>query len=525
MEKFFQAIKRLRPAVQAGKTSRDDALKILMQESGVSEDVAARAADNMIAAKPEVSGGISSLKPDVTFTSTQKKLPDPIDMSVEERTGGMLKEGKEGEYTSTMNQESGAVNVDPSIMTLGDKDAFKYEMAQYRQRREKKMQPVYKKYGAVTERDRSLVDEYVSLDSEDNIILSSSNPKYDKATASIFIQESAEEAAGQAGADIAANILYGRVAENILVDEGLDAFIDYAFNELKKEGLSFNRNLLKRVLKEKYGAKDIPDGFANGGRIGFAEGVGRKGILSALADKLNEIAPGSTAVGKTTKAISDKAKRAEAERELTEGFNRFNKDYPKEYYSIKKGEGTETGTQIVDEKTHQELVAGFNNKLSELEKPEPSVKVVDQKAGKGRFTKAEVLENIINNTIKNFGDDPELGEYVRTAFPNILKEIKANPELANNENVFRNLTTQFIDNPNQRLVVYDDDTVDFFTRGQRRGLGSAEALADELGISLEEAVKIQMMEPEDQVLEIQRRRTLNKRNLNASGGLNYLMGM
>jgi hypothetical protein len=76
------------------------------------------------------------------------------------------------------------------------------------------------------------------------------------------------------------------------------------------------------------------------------------------------------------------------------------------------------------------------------------------------------------------------------------------------------------------LVVYDDDTVDFFTKGQKRGLGSAKALADEFGISMEEAVKIgQMMEPEDQVLEIQRRRTLNKRNLNASGGLNYLMGL
>jgi len=522
MEKFFQAIKRLRPAVQAGKTSREDALKILMQESGVSEDVAETAVKNMVGAQPEVPGGITSLKPDVTFTSTQKKLPEPIDMSVEERTGGMLKEGKEGEYTSTMNQESGAANVDPSIMTLGDEDAFKYEMAQYRQRRERKMQPVYKKYGAVTERDRSLVDEYVSIDSEDNIILSSSNPKYDKATASIFIQESAEEAAGQAGSDIAANILYGRVAENILVDEGLDAYIDYAFKELKKEGLTFNRNLLKKVLKEKYGAKDTPEGFANGGRIGFAEGVGRKGILSALVDKLNDIAPGSTAVGKTTKAMNEAAKRKRAEEEM---FKNFQERNPKEYYSIKKGEGTETGTQIVDEKTHQELVAGFNNKLSELEKPEPSVKVVDQKAGKGRFTKAEVLENIINNTIKNLGDDPELGEYVRTAFPNILKEIKANPELANNENVFRNLTTQFIDNPNQRLVVYDDDTVDFFTKGQRRGLGSAEALADEFGISLEEAVKIQMMEPEDQVLEIQRRRALNKRNLNASGGLNYLMGM
>jgi hypothetical protein len=451
-----------------------------MQESEVSEDVAETAVKNMVGAQPEVPGGITSLKPDVTFSSTQKKLPDPIDMSVEERTGGMLKEGKEGEYTSTMNQESGAANVDPSIMTLGDEDAFKYEMAQYRQRRERKMQPVYKQYGAVTERDRSLVDEYVSLDSEDNIIYSSSNPKYDKATASIFIQESAEEAAGQAGSDIAANILYSRPAENILVDEGLDAYIDYAFKELKKEGLSFNRNLLKRVLKEKYGAKDTPDGFANGGRIGFAEGVGRKGILSALADKLNEIAPGSTAVGKTTKEMNEAAARKRAE---------------------------------------QELFAGFNKRLSELEKPEPSVKVVDQKARQGKFTAAEILLQRLNNTLKT-----EKDPYVQETFPNFIKEIEANPKLAEDPKVQEAFGLRDLPE-NQRLVEYDDGTFDFFTRGEKRGLGSAKALADEFGISMEEAVNIQMMEPEDQVLEIQRRRTLNKRNLNASGGLNYLMGL
>jgi len=74
---------------------------------------------------------------------------------------------------------------------------------------------------------------------------------------------------------------------------------------------------------------------AMGGRIGFKDGVGRKGILSALKDKLNEIAPGSTAVGKTTKAISDKAKRAAAERELTQDFNRFNKKFPAEGDSFK----------------------------------------------------------------------------------------------------------------------------------------------------------------------------------------------
>jgi hypothetical protein len=38
-------------------------------------------------------------------------------------------------------------------------------------------------------------------------------------------------------------------------------------------------------------------------------------------------------------------------------------------------------------------------------------------------------------------------------------------------------------------------------------------------------MKIKTMEPEDQILEIERRRALNKRKLNAEGGLNYLMGM
>ena len=90
MEKFFQAIKRLRPGVQSGKVSREQALRELVQESGISEDVAETAVKNMISSAPEVPGGITSLKPDVTFTPTQKKLPEPIDMSVEERTGGML---------------------------------------------------------------------------------------------------------------------------------------------------------------------------------------------------------------------------------------------------------------------------------------------------------------------------------------------------------------------------------------------------------------------------------------------------
>jgi len=562
MEKFFQAIKRLRPAVQAGKTSRDDALRILMQESGVSEDVAARAADNMIAAKPEVSGGISSLKPDVTFTSTQKKLPDPIDMSVEERTGGMLKEGKEGEYTSTMNrdknnltdddpmgdlekivknegnvglpndQASGAANVDPSIMTLGDEDAFKYEMAQYRQRRERKMQPIYKKYGAVTERDRSLVDEYVSLDSEDNIILSSSNPKYDKATASIFIQESAEEAAGQAGADIAANVLYGRVAENILVDEGLDAYIDYAFNELKKEGLSFNKNLLKRVLKEKYGAKDIPDGFANGGRIGFSEGVGRKGILSALANKLNEIAPGSTAVGKTTKAMNEAAARKRAE---------------------------------------EELFKGMNERLSKLDKPEPNVKIIDREE---IDVDIGTIEDFYDDFVRAGGDpsvtlkDLKQGYNLKKAYPFNTPYIDRKGKLIGQEatqKMYPESKKFYIEDPDvlsQRITDIREGKMPKTAEGERTGLDvtpvpkgfklSKEKLMNNFPeIDEDFANEIMAMDKDLQgrMIEMLENRRLDpklydellekfgdtekfqgeydkalRRRKNASGGLNYLMG-
>ena len=52
-------------------------------------------------------------------------------------------------------------------------------------------------------------------------------------------------------------------------------------------------------------------------------------------------------------------------------------------------------------------------------------------------------------------------------------------------------------------------------------MGSVQQLVDEFGISFEEATKIKTMEPEDQVLEIERLRTLLNRDKpkNAEGGL------
>jgi hypothetical protein len=335
MDKFFDIIKKLRPGVQSGKVSREKALAELMQETGVSEDIAETAIKNMTGAQPEVPGGITSLKPDVTFTSTQKKLPEPIDMTVEERTSGLIKDQESGAKEKTSwkdyveeespSQGSGFANIDPDILSLGQKDRFEYEMAKYKQERSRKMQPIYKKYGALSEKDKELIDELYEYNLEGEFVPTKGNPKYINNSARTFIQESVEDIPG-VDEDLVLDILYSKESERFLKNQGVDNYINYVQTKFKEIGLNFNKPLLKRFLKDRYG----PEEFSVGGRVGFKDGVGRKGILSALKNKLNEIAPGSTAVGKTTKAISDKAKRAAAERELTQDFNRFNKKFPSE---------------------------------------------------------------------------------------------------------------------------------------------------------------------------------------------------
>ena len=123
MDKFFEVLKKLRPGVQEGKITRERAKDILMQETGVSEQLASKAADNMLATNPEVSGGITTI-------NREKKLPEPDNPSVEERTGGLLKEGRDykigedGENISLRDQESGIGSL--------DKDSFEYDMALYK---------------------------------------------------------------------------------------------------------------------------------------------------------------------------------------------------------------------------------------------------------------------------------------------------------------------------------------------------------------------------------------------------------
>jgi len=140
--------------------------------------------------------------------------------------------------------------------------------------------------------------------------------------------------------------------------------------------------------------------------------------------------------------------------------------------------------------------------------------------GLGRFSKAEVLIERLKNTLKDTsGKTDETSVYVNETFPGFIKEIKANPKLAENEQVWKTLG---LDLPkDQRLVVHSDDTVDFFRQTEGPGnIARVEAfMAKHPFLSREDALRVMKMEPEDQVLEITRLEILNRRTKNAHGGL------
>jgi hypothetical protein len=460
MDKFFDIIKKLRVPAQQGKVSRQAAIDALMMEAGVSEDIAAKAADNLFKAAPE--GGITTLPQAEVIEASFKPGMDKRGKVVEESPS----QASGSRNLLTEEEAPGLFSLRRDIESLADEESWKYSMSLYRQKKSKAMEPVYQKYGAQTQKDKELVDELYDVDFENKLVPNEfkSKPEYKESTAKIFIQESVEDIAG--ADDIVTSILYSDEATKFLENQGLDNYINYIHTQLKDQGLSFNKPLLKRFLKEKF----EPEVFAVGGRVGFKGGVGRKGIIAGLADKLNEIAPGSTAVGKTTKAMNEAAAREKAERELFAGFNERNSP------------------------------------------------VKDEKVGQGKFTAAELLLQRLKNTLKT-----ETDSYVKKNFPNFIKEIEANPKLADDPKVQEAFGLRDLPE-NQRLVEYSDGTFDFYTQGSKKGMGSVKELADEFGISMEESAKIKMMEPEDQIIEIERRRTLKNRNLNADGGLNYLMG-
>ena len=143
--------------------------------------------------------------------------------------------------------------------------------------------------------------------------------------------------------------------------------------------------------------------------------------------------------------------------------------------------------------------------------PDPTLNIPVQQEGK--FTKAEYLIQRLENTIKGNPND----KYVQDTFPGFIDELKANPELAKNENVFKQLGGDLPEG--QQIVVYGDDSVDFFT--QKSGPGNIDRLKklmEKHNISREKALKIMKMEPNDQVMELKMLEVAN-RKLNADGGI------
>jgi hypothetical protein len=234
----------------------------------------------------------------------------------------------------------------------------------------------------------------------------------------------------------------------------------------------------KQVEGPAFWAKPIPKLFevpkhserksidlANGGRIGFSTGKRAKGIKS-LMEKLNEKLSKKKNKGKVE--IADDAPVSEKTK-LQREFDEFNKRFKEKTKSYKQGDPitSENFNDIVKFRT-------------------------ENPAGKGRFTRAEAIIARLENTIQGAKNNPdETSDYVLTNFPNMIEELKNKPELANNENVWKELGMTGLPE-NQRFKLYDDGTVDF------------ETLKPTHQFKLREDIK---------------------RKLNAEGGLNYLMGL
>jgi len=217
----------------------------------------------------------------------------------------------------------------------------------------------------------------------------------------------------------------------------------------------------------------------------YPEGVER-GSMAAKAIDESEIYKKNQLLNK---------KRLEEGQEMFKGFE------PK---VIEGGKGitpVDDGTKGIDDLFDKDGVLDKDAVLRDITET-----LTPKKAGKGKFTKAEVLIARLENTLKT-SKDP----YVQEKFPGFIEEIKAKPELANNKNVFDTLSGPLP--KGQRLVEYDDGTMDFFQQTDfgPQNIAPTQKLAQELGISTSEASAILKMEPEDRVLEIQRIKTLSDR--------------
>jgi hypothetical protein len=233
-----------------------------------------------------------------------------------------------------------------------------------------------------------------------------------------------------------------RELQRIMKREG--TYVDYSDEEVAQILNGFESRTKNKIkpAEEIINEGDFdPSGFAGGGlaymlgepvrmfkggRIGYSIGAGKKGVQGLLDLVKNKF-------GK--KSITTADKIARPEKAITkEMFDAFNKR--------------------LKEKTTGPVQMSMDD-LIKYRSENP--------AGKGRFTRAEAIIARLENTIQGAKDSPdETSDYVLKNFPNMIEELKNKPELANNENVWKELGMTGLPE-NQRFKIYDDGTVDFET--------------------------------------------------------------
>jgi hypothetical protein len=233
-----------------------------------------------------------------------------------------------------------------------------------------------------------------------------------------------------------------------------------------------------------------PEGF----RPGFRSGKSVQGLLNLINKKF----------GKDTLKVADEIDRPESAL-LADEFAAFNTRNKRPY---------KPGDAITSENFAE---TGFAPSDEVLENLRIAREMPDPKPLEGKFTKAEFVIQRMKNSIKDAkGKTDANSKYIKKTFPNMIKEIEADPTIANNPNVWKMFSEDLP--KNQRVVVYADDSVDFFRQTDfgPQNIKLSMDFAKKHDLTLEEASRILKMEPEDQILEITRIKAT--RNM-AKGGL------
>jgi len=239
-------------------------------------------------------------------------------------------------------------------------------------------------------------------------------------------------------------------------------------------------------------------GVKSGGRVPFSKG--KKVVLEGLEALFKKFFPGTTKLGQRSKPFPEKVQEKMDLRKALADFQ----ERQKEAKALESS---------------QQRVLDYKKKLADENKITSHAGDLE-KAGEGRFTKAEVLRQMFENTVKQSKSAKD-----KKMFTNFMKEIEGNPELANEPNVWNFFTEKLP--KNQKLVVYGDDTVDFWRQsdfGPHNIKKTDKFMQKHPHLTREQAIKIQNMEPEDQIFEMKKIEALRKKSMHASGGLAGMLG-